>query len=639
MARNSAPEAGGLRGSTEAHSLNAARTEGLGLGHQTHLESGHGLHNFAPATTVADANTLTVPQMKELPKPGDPPPLRISGEVREGRGPSLEIPTLAGIGADTKKLNLDSSKSVADLTASGAFVDMTNKAGTVGADGREQSTDGKAPKVSVLMTDATGAAPKADFMIKADGTVAVLNNPEQSKNKEIVVAVERGAGQLMPNAQQQNSLNDLYTYLDGRIKSQFPDAQEKGVQLDDQQDLVPKTLEESLKVRTKPDNQPQSEIPDSARPQTEQMGRFKGSGGGKMSRQEADDYFPERTVPRGKGEDNKIAAMKDVVAGFNSKGAEKPYEHVVDRGSRGFGIGRYGLTYDQVGNWLSNLDIDGLEELERQGKVPKGTAAKMKRMKASMEKAKESGHDSDLDPFLQKLKAGDKNNPVTAQDINENFGKEVQELAGSYNVGKLSQELGSTTGKVDPGELALGMMLGRVPTAQDMQSDDNKRFVEAARQAYNIAEARYEQKGSNLEFGDVSNLTDAMKEAVGKQLWRSAASATEFGNLGCAISVTKILRAGGVPVREVLSVNETASEMRRIGAQQVSLNEAISSGQPYVVIKKQGGSHTGIGIGRTMVENSSGRRQVVQHDISQSSLRSGSYAFIVPTKYNNARTA
>jgi hypothetical protein len=577
--------------------------------------------------------------MKELPKPGDPPPLRISGEVREGRGPSLEIPTLAGIGADTKKLNLDSSKSVADLTASGAFVDMTNKAGTVGADGREQSTDGKAPKVSVLMTDATGAAPKADFMIKADGTVAVLNNPEQSKNKEIVVAVERGAGQLMPNAQQQNSLNDLYTYLDGRIKSQFPDAQEKGVQLDDQQDLVPKTLEESLKVRTKPDNQPQSEIPDSARPQTEQMGRFKGSGGGKMSRQEADDYFPERTVPRGKGEDNKIAAMKDVVAGFNSKGAEKPYEHVVDRGSRGFGIGRYGLTYDQVGNWLSNLDIDGLEELERQGKVPKGTAAKMKRMKASMEKAKESGHDSDLDPFLQKLKAGDKNNPVTAQDINENFGKEVQELAGSYNVGKLSQELGSTTGKVDPGELALGMMLGRVPTAQDMQSDDNKRFVEAARQAYNIAEARYEQKGSNLEFGDVSNLTDAMKEAVGKQLWRSAASATEFGNLGCAISVTKILRAGGVPVREVLSVNETASEMRRIGAQQVSLNEAISSGQPYVVIKKQGGSHTGIGIGRTMVENSSGRRQVVQHDISQSSLRSGSYAFIVPTKYNNARTA
>lgn len=632
MARNSAPEAGGLRGSTEAHSLkSAARTEGLG--HQTNVESGRDVHNFAPPTTVADGSTINVPQMKELPKPGDPPLLRISGEVREGRGPSLEIPTLSGIGADTRKLNLDSSKSVADLTASGAFVDMTSRAGTVGAaDGREQATDGKAPKVSVMMTDSTGAAPKADFVIKADGTVAVLNNPEQSKNKEIVVAVERGAGQLMPNARQQSSLNELYTYLDGRIKTQFADAQEKGVQLDDQQDLVPKNLEESLKVRTRPENQPQSEIPDSARPQTEQMGRFKGSGGGRMSRQEADDYFPERTVPRGKGEDNKIAAMKDVVAGFNSKGAAKPYEHVVDRGSRGFGVGRYGLTYDQIGNWLSNLDIEGLEELERQGKVPKGTAAKMKRMKASMDKAKQSGNDSDLDPFLQKLKAGDKNNPVTAQDINENFGKEVQELAGSYNVGKLSQEIGSTTGKVDPGELALGMMLGRVPTAQDLQSEDNKRFVEAARQAYNIAEARYEQRGNDLEFGDTSNLTEAMKEAVGKQLWRSAASATEYGNLGCAISVTKILRAGGVPVREVLSVNETASEMRRIGAQQVSLQQAISSGQPYVVIKNQGGSHTGIGIGRTIVENSSGQRQVIQRDISRSSLASGSYAFIVPTK-------
>lgn len=640
MARNSAPEAGGLRGSSEAHSLNsAARPEGLSLGDQTSIEAGPGVHNFAPPVTVADANTLTVPQMKELPKPGDPPPLSISTEVREGRGQALEIPTLSGIGTDTSKLNLDSSKSVADLTKSGAFIDMTNRTGTVGTDGREQATDGKAPKVTVLLTDATGQAPKADFMIKADGSVAVLNNPEQTKNKEIVVAIERGAGQLMPNAQQQSALNDLYTYLDGRLKGQFADAQEKGVQLDDQQDLVPKQLEESLKVRSKPEDQPQSEIPESAREQTQQMGRFKGSGGGRMSRQEADDYFPERTVPRERGEDNKIAAMKDVVAGFNSKGAARPYEHVVDRGERGFGVGRYGLTYDQIGNWLANLDIEGLEELERQGKVPKGTAARMKRMKASMEKAKASGNDGDLDPFLQKLKAGDKNNPVTAQDINENFGKEVQELAGSFNVGKLSQEIGSTTGKVDPGELALGMMLGRVPTAQDMQSEDNKRFVEAARQAYNIAEARYEQRGNNLEFGDASTLTDAMKEAVGKQLWKSAAAATEFGNLGCAITVTKILRAGGVPVREVLSVNDTAAEMRRIGAQPVSLQEAISSGQPYVVIKKQGGSHTGVGIGRTIVENSSGQRRTVQRDISESSLRSGSYAFIVPTKYNNARTA
>lgn len=124
-----------------------------------------------------------------------------------------------------------------------------------------------------------------------------------------------------------------------------------------------------------------------------------------------------------------------------------------------------------------------------------------------------------------------------------------------------------------------------------------------------------------------------MKEAVGKRLWTSAAAATENGNLGCAITVTKILRAGGVPVKEVLSVNETRSEMERLGAQRVSLNEAIESGKPYVVIKKQGGSHTGVGIGRTIVENSSGQRKTVERDISQSSLRSGSYAYIVPAKY------
>jgi hypothetical protein len=497
---------------------------------------------------------------------------------------------------------------------------------------RPKAEDGQAPTIKVQFSDITAAnKTQPDFVVKQDGTIQMNNNPEKSAQKDIVIEVERQNGQLMPSESQQKAIDDLYKYLDARVKESNPDAAKNGVKIEDPQDLVSNDTEKQAKARQSDSGrQAPADLGPAAEEQTQRMNRFKGGGKGQMSRGEANDYFPERSVPRQKNENDNIAAMKDVVAGFTSKGAERPYEHVVHRGSRGFGVGRYGMTYDNISNWLANLDIENLEELERQGKVPKGTAARMKQMKASVAKAGQSGKDSDLDPFLQKLKAGDKNNPVTAQDINENFGKEVQELAATHQVGRFAEEMGRDKQNVSPGELALAFMTGKAPTAEDLQNPENKRFVDAANQSYQIALGRYETPGNGpIQFSDTT-MDKAMQEAVGKQLWRGYDGATQGGNLGCAITVSRILRAGGVDIGDELSVDGVAAKMRQMGAQKVSLEEAIRSGEHYVVIKKQGGSHTGIGIGRTIVENSSGARETVQRDISRSSLRSGSYAYIVP---------
>ncbi|MCA9804902.1 MAG: hypothetical protein KC777_23190 [Cyanobacteria bacterium HKST-UBA02] len=590
--------------------------------HLSRFVSGISVSDHAPAVhtgrTAGDASSVTITPLAEL-------STNTGGDGRD-TAPKAATP------------DLSANPSVEDLAKAGVFKDMTGA--QTDQSERTRLAAGETPEIKVKMTDAGSdpAKQQADFLIKKDGSIELLNNPEKTGQKEIVVAVERDAGELKPSDTQQQALNQLMTYLDGRIKAQFPQAQEQGVKVDDQQNLVPDDLKNSLKVNSNaaPTN---PELPDSANRQVQDMNRFRGSGEGSMSRQQANDYFPERSVPREANENDRIAAVKDTVASFVSRGDQHPYEHVVHRGSRGWGIGRYGLTYDMISSWLDNLDIGNLEQLEKEGKVPKGTAARMKAMKESMAKAKRSGKDSDLDPFLQKLKAGDKNNPITAADINQNFGKEVQELATSFNVGRFAQEMGGTTQNVDPGKLALAMTLGRVPGEQDLNDPANKQFVDAANQTYQIALNRYTKTGDTIPFTDASNLTDAMQKAEGKALWTDYAQATENGNLGCAIAASRILRAGGVPVGEQLGVDGLKNDMERLGARPTSLANAINSGRPYVIIKQNGGSHTGVAIGRTVFENSSSRGRVVRRDLSESSLRSGSVAYIVPSQYVNSNNA
>ncbi len=527
---------------------------------------------------------------------------------------------------------LDAGKRPDELAKSGAIKDHTKEGP---APNREKLAAGETPEIKVQFSDSKGPKQnnRPDFIVNKDGSIHMMNDPEKNAHKQIVVELQRDQGQIKPTEAQQKSVDELYKYLDARLKTASPDAAANGVKLDDSQGLVSKQLEQQLKAR---DAAPETKgMPDSVRKQIEDMERFRGSHGGHMSRKESDNYFPERTVPLQDRENQKIAAMKDVVAGFVSRGDSKPYEHVVHRGDRGWGVGRYGLTYDMMSDWLSNVDMKSLDK-ELQKEIQSGQLSQqdaqeilqnMQRMKDSVAKYKQSGNDNDLDPFLKKLKTGDKNDPVTKEEINKYFGKQVQELAASYESGKFSKELAArNNGKVDPGELALSMMLGHVPDAQELSDPGNKRFIEAARQAYNISINRRENQGDIIPFSDTSNMTEAMKNAVGRALWTDYAGATQHGNLGCAITVSRILKAGGVNIGDQLAVSGVESQMRRMGAQRVSLQQAISSGQVYVVST---GRHVGMGQGDWCVENSSAQARAISHSIRNSSLRNG-WAYIVP---------
>lgn len=624
MVHHSSPEAGALRSAAPSHQIEA--TNNL-QSHASELRMSHGLysrHISSASSDVVSGNTLDVPPISDVTGGTKTSDTSRADNIYNIYRNAEVTPTRAP---------LDGTKSLSDMAKAGALKDMT--AATAPME-RPKAIDGQAPTIKVQFSDITAAnKTQPDFVVKQDGSIQMNNNIEQSGQKDIVIEVERQNGQLMPSEAQQKAIDELYQYLDARVKEVNPEAAKNGVKIEDPQDLVSKETEQAAKARQQDSGrQAPAELGPAAEEQTQRMNRFRGSGSGQMSRSEANDYFPERSVPRQANENDRLAAMKDVVAGFTSKGAERPYEHVVHRGNRGWGVGRYGMTYDNLSNWLANLDIDNLEELERQGKVPKGTAARMKAMKASLAKHGQSGKDSDLDPFLQKLKAGDKNNPITAQDINENFGKEVQELAATHQVGRYAEEMGRQSQNLNPGEVALAFMTGKVPTAEDLQNPENKRFVDAANQSYQIALGRYETPGDGpVKFSDTA-MDKAMQDAVGKQLWRGYDSATQNGNLGCAITVSRILRAGGLDVGNELSVNGLRDKMEQIGAKRVSLNDAMASGEKYVIIKKQGGSHTGIGQGRTVVENSSSLRRTVMRDISESSLKSGSYAYILPNGKN-----
>lgn len=551
------------------------------------------------------------------------PSARKKVEVEDTGGPGANAPKEKAIPS------LDANSSPEQLAKAGVIKDKTKEGLPVT---RERAAAGDTPQLTVRFSDSKGvdAKNKPDFVVDRDGKINMLNDPEKNPHKTLVVELQRNNGQLKPTDVQQKALDELYKYLDARIKNTHPDAATNGVTVDDPAALLPKDLEQQLNAKSaNPDTEPDS----SYKKQMEDMERFRGTHRGEMSRREADNYFPERSVPLQDNETQRIAAMKDVVGGFVSRGDAKPYEHIAHRGDRGWGVGRYGLTYDMVSDWAKKIDLKELQKQEEAGKVPKGTVQRMRRWQESIARYEQSHNEDDLDPFLKKLKAGNKEDPITADEINENFGKELQEMAATHQTARFSQELAArNNGKVDPGELALAMRLGHVPTAEELQDVGNKRFVEAARQAYDIANNRYEWKGDFVPFADTSTLTRAMLDSVGQALWADYAGATQGGNLGCAITVCRMLQKGGVKIGDHLDVNGVAGAMARMGAQRVSLDQAILSGRPYVIIKKVGGSHTGMGVGRTVVENSSGARRVVQRDIGSSSLRSGSYAYIVPTK-------
>ncbi len=391
---------------------------------------------------------------------------------------------------------------------------------------RERLAPGSTPTIRIEYEDtgrvSKGNAALPDFRVTADGKVQILNNPELNPFKEIVIEVERASGYVgLPSDAQQDALISLTTYLSERIRQS--DASESNTQIDlkDQQGLLP---EETLKtIDTAP--QPEDSLPVPAQEQTQALNRFDGSGSGSMSPADANDYFPPSEVAPLPDESPNLSALKDLVAGFSTRGFAEPYTTVQDFGPRGYGVGRYSLTAQTIFDWIAGLSDEELAEIEeleittadgtkKKIKIPKDTGAKLKRIRdllkvvragnsaqsgdpaSSQETADESEKALDQlfnDPqirdfsrLLSQMQQG--TNPPGAEQINQNLGPELQELIASDLIMKFARESADpNTNKVNIGQVVLSMNLGKTPTSDELNAPQNKALMAAAERGYPLA--------------------------------------------------------------------------------------------------------------------------------------------------------
>jgi hypothetical protein len=474
--------------------------------------------------------------------------------------------------------------------------------------------------------DPSQPKPQPDFRINKDGSVEVLSNPDTNNKKELVIEVERDAGQVSkPTDAQQQSIDGLVGYLSGRLMQQKPDGTKDGA-IEDKQGLVSGQVENQ--ARTAPP--PEANLPEPARRQVENMDRFSGGGRGTLSPQQADSYFPTRDVPRQEGETNRQAALKDVVAGMATAGEKQPYQAMRNLGGdRGYGVGRYMLTFSDLMDWINDIlgdppDPKKLAELEKKNpKLAKHLQSK------------------EFKQLMDKLKSGQQ---PTVDELNKGLPKDFQENAATHLTDKYGELTKDAQGQIDPAKVALAMALGHAPTEAEMAKPENQSFYKAAERLSSISTARTENPGQNLDWSDTNQrLLVSAKNSVGKALWAQSdfnAATLEYGNLGCAASISEVFKNAGFKGINSASVSGLESQMKKQGAQQVNPSE-VAPGD--VVIFMKGGSSAGrhIGIMGTdgkVVNNSSSKKVMVDKPLSDyNGYFSGIRVWRMPD--NNARNA
>lgn len=401
-----------------------------------------------------------------------------------------------------------------------------------------------------------------DFVVDKDGTVTINHNPDRKPEDPVIIQVQRDRGQTeAPEQAQQEAIDGLVKYIADKYMQKSADGKLDG-KIEDDQGLVT----DATKQKIAPDVVP-SDLPSTARQQTDAVNRWDGAGsasggdgggggygggtGGRISPEQQREYFPPRDVPRQTDESDRLAAIKDVVAGFASRGDEHPYSHVEARGAQGWAVGRYGFTSDQIssfGDWLSGLSDEQIEELIKKGVLPKGIKNFIKRIKSKEGQA-----------FLKQLKDG-KEKP-SKEDLDKFFGGEdegseaeahaTQEATASYLITKYNNAFGpkdENDSSSNIGKIALSMQLGRVATEEDFKNPEYQKLMNAAEKAFPLSLQRVinGEIPQTIDLSDKAKSIAAVAQAdVGKALWTEQAGPTQQGYLGCAASVSKALRQAG----------------------------------------------------------------------------------------------
>jgi hypothetical protein len=454
--------------------------------------------------------------------------------------------------------------------------------------------------------DPTERVNKPDFIVKKDGTVEVVNDPEKNNRKEVVIQVERDQGEVTgPTEAQRASTDELVGYVSDRLMRTKDDGTRDGV-IEDQQGLVSESVKGRLRTRPTPEDT----LPPPAKRQVENMRRFSGGGRGTLSAEQADSYFTPRdqAPPRRADETAQQWSLKETVASMLSHGEAQPYESARHTGERGWAVGRYQLTYDLISQWLTDLmgdppDPAKLDEAVRKGKISAAMAAKLK--------------SPQFRQFLDKLKSAEQ--PSSAE-VKEFLPRELQETIGGDLVNKFATQCRAPDGRVDAGMVALAMAVGHVPTEADLAKPEFQAFVDAGRRLGSISDARTENPGQPLEWQEVNQrLLVAAKQSVGKPMWSTGPwnhAALEYGNLGCAASVSQVMKAAGIDGPSSAGAKALGDKILKAGGQ------LVTNPQPGdIVVGQRGpGKHGHIGIvgeDGKVYHNSSAKRYWVEGNLAQ----------------------
>lgn len=553
-------------------------------------------------------------------------------------------PNLYAFNGGTEAGKFDPKKSVAELLTDSALQgklriadqpanpnDATRIADKLGP--------GEKPTIKVVYQDHSDNnpnKPQADFIVKKDGTIQVVNDHERNPDKEICVVVERAKGETgAPPAEQQKATDELVDYLGQRLADKFypqavgPDGKPiSNVPIEDKQNLVSDNVEKKYGNGNTPEvpNLPKApDVPQPARDMSDQMNRTGGSGGSRnFDRGAVDSNYPQRDVPQALNESNGVAAVKDTVASVF-----KGNNDTVRRRSDGrHQVGRYGLGSGHFGGWLGDIlgiDLGDPPDMAKLAELLKKHPELRQKLAAAMKNAAKGGQDGKgtklPEGFADKFQVGEDGNfkdqkfvdgfmnfgdklsgtkgDITGAEVNQFMPKELQDIVATDRVEKYAREMGvqdpNKMTKEDAGKVGIAMHLGRIPTQQELADPSYQKYASDFANLYQMDRARQSGLG-DINVSDANGKITALANGmVGQQLWAQTKwrNSVEGGNLGCAASVSRVLQEAGFSYADSAGVNDLAGKLQRHGWQRVSVSQA----QPGDVIYGMSGARHGhIGI-------------------------------------------
>ncbi len=533
---------------------------------------------------------------------------------------------------------LDANKSVSQLVSDGSL--KKSKDAVDNPQFADKLPDGKTPEISVQFTGEKDSKP--DFLVKKDGTIEVLNDPEKHPRTKVVVHVERDSGTVGdPTAEQQKSVDKLVDYLGSRVAQKHPENKGKVI-INDDQALVSDEVEKrfgSGPLAQKPDRA----VPENVQNISDSMNRLRGSNGGGMTvpRGDVDSEVPQRNVPRATDETNNIVAIKDLVASLNGADRQHPYESARPMSDGTYRVGRYGFNTELLGNFFLDLlaDCDDPEAIAQLGKPPdpkklgkvlKNSPKMKKHLQTKMAALEKQGKlpqgfgekfDGDkVAGLLEKMQGG--KGAVTAGELNSSLPKELQEVIAQDRIQKFAGTVGQ-----DPGKIAVAMALGHAPNQQELADPETRRYQTAADNMYHLTMARQEGPGDiDLREANGKILATA-HENVGEQLWKQTKyrNSVENGNLGCAASVSKCLQEAGYKYADSAGVRGLVSQLEKNGWKRYPIserrpNDVVFGLEPNRSVS--GSAHIGIvGQNDTVYDNNSATTLWTHHDINKSTFK------------------